>query len=449
MNQQIARALRDADRADAQQHDTRALTTAPVDGAQLLDDLVAAYKRYVVLTESQAIIMALWTVHTHAIDAADATPYIHVSSAEPESGKSRLLEVGAKLAARPWLTGRTSVAAFVRKLAKDHVTMLFDEADAAFGGNKEFVEAFRGILNHGYTRGFPATLCVGQGRNIETKDYDVFGPKALAGLRDDIIPDTVRSRSIPIRLQRKKASENVERFRRREVAEPLAQLHSRAANWSSANVGALTAARPSMPDALKDRQQDVVEPLLAIADLAGAAWPQRARGAVMEILTSEEADDPSTGLQLLRDILAIFDDLQPDDVEPDRISSGELVRRLAAIEGSPWPEYSRGNPISPTGVARLLRQYVSRGGHRVRPKNIRLENGKVVKGYERAQFEDAWERFLSLPAFGAATDATTLTPQTFAPEHSAATNAAVAATENGANSHYIHDVASVAAQRLA
>ena len=75
-----------------------------MDRAALLDDLVAFIRRYVVATDAQVEAIALWLMHTHTIDAADATPYLSITSAEKRSGKTRLLETLELLAARPWLT---------------------------------------------------------------------------------------------------------------------------------------------------------------------------------------------------------------------------------------------------------------------------------------------------------------------------------------------------------
>ena len=75
-------------------------------------------------------IVALWVAHTHAIDAAECTPYLHATSATKRAGKTRLLEAVEPLVARPWFTGRTSAAALVRKIDDTSPTLLFDEADA-------------------------------------------------------------------------------------------------------------------------------------------------------------------------------------------------------------------------------------------------------------------------------------------------------------------------------
>jgi hypothetical protein len=64
----------------------------------LLDDVRSAYCRYIgFATQAQSVALTLWTAHTHAIEAADCTPYIRIYSAEKESGKTRTEEVAFHL----------------------------------------------------------------------------------------------------------------------------------------------------------------------------------------------------------------------------------------------------------------------------------------------------------------------------------------------------------------
>jgi hypothetical protein len=58
---------------------------------EVLDAVAGTVRQYVVMTEHQADAVALWVAHTHALDAADASPYLSITSAEKESGKTRLL----------------------------------------------------------------------------------------------------------------------------------------------------------------------------------------------------------------------------------------------------------------------------------------------------------------------------------------------------------------------
>ena len=68
-----------------------------VEGAQLLDDLASVARRHVGLPEGGADAVALWVMHTHALDAAYITPVFAITSPTPECGKSTLLNLIGKL----------------------------------------------------------------------------------------------------------------------------------------------------------------------------------------------------------------------------------------------------------------------------------------------------------------------------------------------------------------
>jgi len=66
--------------------------------ADLLGELVQFVRRFVVLDDEQCDAIALWVLHTHCFAAARRTPYLAITSAEAESGKTRLLEVLERIA---------------------------------------------------------------------------------------------------------------------------------------------------------------------------------------------------------------------------------------------------------------------------------------------------------------------------------------------------------------
>jgi hypothetical protein len=347
--------------------------------APVLDALATFVRRFVVVSEAQACITALWVVHTHVFDAADATPYLSVTSPEKQSGKTRLLEVLETVVSKPWLTGRVSAAVLTRKIDAEQPTLLLDESDAAFSGEKEYAEALRGVLNTGHRRGGKASCCVGQGTNTTFRDFSTFCPKAIAGIGK--LPDTVADRSVPVRLKRKAPGEHVERFRFRDVQSESSRLRAELQAWAAGAIEALRAARPQLPDQLSDRQQDCAEPLLAIADMAGGHWPDLAREALVELWGSDHAADDSAGVQLLADIGEIL-----NERNADRISSCDLVSALIKIETSPWGEWARGKPLTQAALARLLRPF------EISPRVIR-EGESTVRGYHTEAFRDALARY--------------------------------------------------------
>ena len=320
---------------------------------ELLDALAGFVRGFVAMNEEQAAATALWVVHTHAFGVADATPYLSIGSPEKASGKTRLLEVLELLVARPWLTGKTTAAVLPRKIDAETPTLLLDESDAAFKGDREYAEALRGVLNSGYRRSGKATVCVGQGTEITFKDFRTYCPKAIAGLGR--LPDTVEDRAIPIELKKRRRDEPVARFRQRDAAHEAAPLRDTLALSVDAILPELVGASPELPDQLGDRAQDVWEPLLAIADLAGGAWPAMARAAAPELSGQGARDDGSIGVVLLGDIERAF-----DKRGVDRLATGELLDELHAMEESPWPEWGRSRkPMSGHALAKLLRPYGS------------------------------------------------------------------------------------------
>ena len=351
----------------------------PETGAEILDAVVRFVRRFVSLTEAQARAVTVWVAHTHAFDAADCTPYLDINSAEKQSGKTRLLEVLRSLVFCAWFTGRVTAAVLTRKIDAEHPTLLLDESDAAFGGEKDYAEALRGILDTGYRRGGAASCCIGQGASITYKDFSTFCPKAIAGIGR--LPDTVADRSIPIRLKRARRGE-VERLREREAQREGSAIAARLGAWCGVSVENLRKARPEIPQSLSDRQADVCEPLLAIADLAGGGWPEAAKKALVELCAGAQVDDDSVGVWLLRDIKAAFAEKHVTEM-----SSADLAAALAEVEGSPWGEWSKGKPLSQSKLARLLKPFD------VRPDRIGGKDSRL-RGYAVEWFNDAFSRYL-------------------------------------------------------
>jgi hypothetical protein len=346
-------------------------------GVEILDWILGYLKRFVSLSQEQGCVVALWVVHTHSIDAADTTPYLAIHSAEKQSGKTRLLEVLQVLVRADWFTGHVSPAVLARKIHAVCPTLLLDESDAAFNGDEAYSEVLRGVLNTGYRRGGCSSVCVGQGATISYQDFKTFCPKAIAGIGR--LPDTVEDRSIPIRLKRAPRG-TVNKFRERDAKIQTQEQKDQIAAWCNAHIKDLREARPDIPTALSDRQADVCEPLLAIADAVGGEWPKTAREALLRLCVGAQANDGSAGVRLLQDIKAVFSDKQVN-----AISSAELCDSLALIETSPWAEWKKGENLSTAGLARLLIPFEVYPGE--------LPSGKL-RGYRLSHFQEAFSLYI-------------------------------------------------------
>jgi hypothetical protein len=402
---------------------------------ELLQDVRAFVRRYVVLTNEQATTVALWTLHTHVVHALGITPYLAVTSAEKGSGKTLLLEVLHPLVANPWLTGSVSAATLARKIHEEpKPTLLLDESDAAFKGDREYSETLRGVLNTGFRAGGSYSRCVGaNGNSLTVKDFNTFSAKAIAGI--DKLPDTVADRSIPIRLKRKTPNEGVERFRYRKVVAAAEPLRERIKLWADEHDDYLSRLELAGLDELPDRANDIWEPLLGIAKLAGENWFVRARKAAVALSSMEAVEDESHGVKLLADLRTIF-----DEHGVEKLSSAILADALHEIEDAAWSEW-HGKPISKTGIAKLLRRY------EIRPHTVRFDDETTAKGYKREQFEDVWSRYLPVPPSATVTTSQPASLSGKPPDRNRHQNSGVTVAERAANPHEQSDVTDVTVAR--
>jgi hypothetical protein len=352
----------------------------PTDLDLTLKAIARFVRRFVVLSDDQLAALALYVVHTHAYEAAETTPYVSASSAEKRSGKTRLLEVLELLVGNPLPTSNISDAALFRAIAERKPTLLFDEIDAIFGPRARDREDLRGMLNAGYRRGAVALRMGGQ--NMRTLEaFPVYCPKVFAGIGE--LPDTIRDRCIRIRLERRTRDERIERFRRRDALEQAESIRQSVESLAAFHADALTYARPGLPNELDDRAQDVWEPLLAIAELAGGDWSARARAAAVALSTGEERGDDSLGVRLLADIRDVF-----ESNRTTRYPTADLITELAKVEESPWGDWF-GKTISPQAIGKLLKPY------RIKTMPVWVD-GETHRGYKLEQFKDAWLRVLGV-----------------------------------------------------
>ena len=366
------------------------------DGAQVLDAVSAFLARFVAYpSEAARVAHALWIVHAWLMDAWESTPRIAFLSPEPGSGKSRALEVTEPLVPRPVHAVNTTPAYLFRKVSDDAgpPTILYDEIDTVFGPKAKDNEDIRGMLNAGHRKGATAGRCVVRGKIVETEELPAYCAVALAGLDD--LPDTIMSRSIVVRMRRRAPGEVVEPWRLRINGPEANRLHQRIAAWAASVAGRLAGGDfwPDMPESIADRDADVWEALLAVADLAGRDWPQRARGAAVALVAASKERAPSIGVLLLRDIREVFTNLGVD-----RLTTEQLLHGLNQMDESPWPTIRRGEQLDGRGLSQRLAKY------NIGSKLHAGERG--LRGYVVAQFTDAWSRYLPPQSATSATSAT-------------------------------------------
>jgi hypothetical protein len=287
----------------------------PVDSSALLDELLGEFlnPRFIVITEPQAIVCALYSVSTYLTDYIDDNlPFLYVTVGAKESGKTKLLELFFELVYHPDLSGNPSAASIYFALKEGVYTILIDEVDR----NEAHREAVLDLLNFSHSR---RTAWVSRGnpeKGARVK-YPTFCPKIIGG--NGSIRDTSNSRCIRIQMLRKgpgtpriritrkdRTRFAIHRSKMMRLARELGpKLHE--FDWDGFQ----------LPADLYNREADNWLLLFVIADLVGGEWPKLVKYAHWELCppkTQDEVDDINTegldvaalGEALIRDVARIW-----------------------------------------------------------------------------------------------------------------------------------------------
>ena len=348
----------------------------PVDGANLLNEIVKAIKTYIVLPDHAARSCAVWTVYTFLVERFLVSPRLCISSPVMGCGKSTLTDILSRLVWRPLKSSNASPASIFRVIEMHRPCLLIDEGDTFV----ELSEELRGILNSGHRHDGAVLRVVGE--DLEPRLFATFSPCSVALIGE--LPPTLADRSIRIDLKRRRPADgDVKSFSLDDVGH-LDLLARQSARWSEDHAAEIAATKPEMPNGIINRARDNWRVLKAIATVAGDPWPGYIDAAA-QAAQSRTGEETSRLEQLLADIKVVAFVAEGDD----EVRSADLVERLVALLGRPWAEMGRNEkPLTQTKLARILKP-LGIGPDNVGPKDAR------VRGYKREQFNEAFARYLA------------------------------------------------------
>lgn len=141
-------------------------------GARVLgawESWIASWIAFPTMPGDQALVLALWAMHTWFSAGWTATAYLFVTSEGPGCGKSTLQEVLAALSLRPRIRATMRTMAVVRDIAEHNgaITYFFDQVEALGAGKMGDDQA---VLLTGYRRAGEHGISVGQ-RQVSFKTY--------------------------------------------------------------------------------------------------------------------------------------------------------------------------------------------------------------------------------------------------------------------------------------
>jgi hypothetical protein len=352
---------------------------------KLFNEIKGHITRYVVFSQPEhADVIALWVMQTWVADLFDFTPYIYLHSPVMRCGKTQVHRVVEPLVKNPLRTCNISESALFREIEDSHPTLLWDEIDSVFSSRKasEANENKRALLNAGYERGIRAIRMARNGGGFVKISYDPFCPKILAGIGR--LPDTIVDRSIPILIHRRLKTQSCQKYRRqdRDLAKPIRDaLETWSANTDLRKT--IQASRPEMPDCLTDRQEDIWEPLLAIADSIGGDAPKLAREAARALCSND--DDEGLGYST-----AQLTAIRKAVGEADRIRSADLIDRLWEADALPSKLMEDEKPNYKKIGHWLSKSIKSYGGKGAGQLDF---DGENARGYEVAELKEIFDRY--------------------------------------------------------
>jgi hypothetical protein len=233
----------------------------------------------------QPDLIALWVIGTFMHSLFAVFGYLHITSAAKRCGKALLLDLLGHLCFNATRSATDPSPAFVfRDAERNCGTQLFDEVENLTDGERRSHAPLMAMLNAGFRRGARVPRIVDAKTN-SFHEFNVYAPRVLAGINR--LSTTLADRSFRITLIRKQGDERLERFSPKQQGHELARLRDDLHLAALQNAKEIAyaydrAALFPIPAETDDRLRDILEPLFAIAQVAGWNHENRYTEALVE-----------------------------------------------------------------------------------------------------------------------------------------------------------------------
>ena len=356
------------------QLETPVLWHEPVNGPEMMDELLALISKYLHVTEEQAIAIGLWAIHTYAFKDFEITPRLSVQAPTKQCGKTQVLKVLLCICNKPIMSGNITPAATFRFIEEQRPTLLLDEFDNVSPDNKAII----GVVSTGHEKHGSSIRLVGDDHS--PRAFSTFAPLAMALIGSP--PPTIADRSIAIEMTRRPRMVTIAKLRRagRDELKKFARMIAR---WVDDSREKIVSTTPLIPDELNDRQADGWEILLAIAEAIGPSFAENARNAAIKLSKNGSPDDE--GIRLLRDIRTVMR-IDGAEAMPTEI----VVKRLNANVDWEWADRRNGRGLNTRDLSNILRPY----GVPRPPVKLRYDGGHQHNSLRLEDLLPIWNSYL-------------------------------------------------------
>jgi hypothetical protein len=348
-----------------------------IDPTNVFDLYHEQFKKYIDAEPHYLVACTLWALHTHIYNKFSRSPRLVIVSPVENCGKSQVLDTINQLAANTEvITSITSATLY--NLADMGATLLLEEFD-----NVNKTRDLQSILNDGYQFG----------RHIWRKDpetgvrrkYNIYTPVAIAtNLKENghlPVPSTLMTRSVVIRIKRALPNVKIPEIDELDIQMKLEfdAVRQKAVEWFERIKLNPTPIIP--PEMTNRRTASFWRILFAIADALDRGGI--AREAAIKIIGQRQEN---IKILLLIDIQTIF-----NDCERKSLSSDGIVNRLIEMAGDGNSEYDwtsfQNRALTKGKMSRMLSDF------EIKSHVIRVSATKTARGFDKKDFEDAWNRY--------------------------------------------------------
>lgn len=347
----------------------------------VLDTITKVLNTHMVMGQAEKIATALWIAHTPFYQAFKLTPRLFVTSIGPASGKSTLLKLVASMVPGGIYATNVTVSSLTRLKDKAErqgngvLTVMMDQLDTSFeeGAGRSLINQL--IMGADQEAKSIMTEKIGEGRNEPTV-FDVFYPMGI-GKIGRIPSDALISRCILIQMHPATDADSTRLYKQPDTSNVAAAIRSKLTPVPSVKtLEYLSRSRPDIPDGLSNRVRDKWVPLLAMADLAGGAWPEWARKAAVTLEVGGEESEPAA-VKLLRRVVGIAAGWKHPIIFSEELD-GILGRQ---------PKKERERELSPKTRGKMLAQVG------IKTSTLRRD-GRQAKGYLVQDIMIAAEKYI-------------------------------------------------------
>ena len=354
--------------------------------------MVELFRKYVYMTEPQAVAVVFWCATTYFAHLLEIQAYLAITAPTKRCGKTTLFTLISHFAQNVLIASNLSPAFAFRVIDKYRPTLMVDEAHAALQRSQDLAD----IYNAGHVK---RTAYVGRmekaGDEMVEKRFSTFCPKVMA-LKGKIKDDSLQERVIEIRLARVAEGDLNDDFwdvlaEQPEIFIPCAQRFVRAVTDS---LEAIKVYRPSLPEFSDGRTKQNWRPLWILAELAGGDWCEKLQEAIEECEKEALRELPFTDY-LLKALRQFCEDYRKrPEVQGrkpelrDHIPTEDILspsKGLNADQEAPWHDKPDG--LTPHRLASELK------GFKVVSHQKRVGQ-KIVRGFSYKTLLKVFERYL-------------------------------------------------------